>query len=140
MTVSVACGETRIEALVGDPLNPETHRAEIVAIDAIVFENGPLREADRETVVKTLLGLSKVAAADKANVIATSIGGNLRTLATMTSRLRTGTSLPSSPLPKHWLRLRSSLFDDVWWFRRSSADPIAPAIAESPPQSPRRHD
>ena len=139
MTICVACGETRIaqlEHLVSEPLNPDEHRAHIVAVDAILFEDGGLGETDRKQLADTLLALSKVASAGAKHIIASNanIGRQLSALATAAERTRVGAPLLNSPLRQQWLRLRGSLFDDAWWFRHSSADPIAPAIA--PPPAP----
>ena len=124
MTISVACGETRVELPVGDPLNPELHKANIVAIDAILFEDGGLGDLERKDVESRLLALGDVAAAEKGNRYAAHLAPQFRTLAAAAARTRVGTPLLDSALREHWLRLRSSLFDDAWWFRRSSADPI----------------
>lgn len=133
MTICVACGEIRIEELVGDPLDPNVHRAHIVAIDAIVFEDGGLGEAQRKELETRWLALSQVASADPANIIAVNLGQNLRMLAAFATRTRVGTPLVNSQLRQQWLRMRGSLFDDAAWFRHSSADPIEPAIAGPPP-------
>ena len=124
--------------MVGDPLNPEAHRAAIVAIDAILFEDGPLAPGDRDVVKSHLLALSKVAAADPKNTIAVRLGKDLRTLAANLEAVSTTRPLVNSPLRQHWLRLRGSLFDDAWWFRRRSADPIATVEPEPPRPSPLR--
>jgi hypothetical protein len=121
----IACGETRIGSLEGPPLNPEIYRAQIVAIDAILFEAGPLGEPERETLGNTLLVMGRFAAADTANTIARTLGQNMRTLAALAQRTKVGTPLLGSQLRQQWFRIRGSLFDDAWWFRRSSADPVA---------------
>lgn len=121
----IACGETRIGSLEGPPLNPEVYRAQIVAIDAIVFEDGPLGERERQTLGNTLLVMGRFAAADTANTIARTLGQNMRTLAALAQRTKVGTPLLNSRLRQQWFRIRGSLFDDAWWFRRSSADPVA---------------
>jgi hypothetical protein len=38
-------------------------------------------------------------------------------------------------LQREWLRIRSGLFTDAAWFRRSAADPVAAARAEDDPAS-----
>lgn len=131
ITLCVACGETRFELPVGDPLNPEAHRAQIVAIDAILFEDGGLGPVQRQELEKKLLELSEIATADKANTYAAHLGQQLRMLATAASRTRVGTPLLDSHLRQYWFRLRGSLFDDAAWFRHSSADPIEPAVAKT---------
>ena len=78
MTLCVACGETRIELPIGDPLNPEAYRAQIVALDAILFEDGGLGELERKDVESTLLVLADVATGDKANRYAVHLGLRLQ--------------------------------------------------------------
>lgn len=124
LTFSAACGETVIPKLEGDPLNPEANKAVIVALDAILFEDGPLSEADREEVAKQLLVVSGVAAADPTNTIAMVHSRELKQLSDAAKSTRVGTPRVNSRLRMQWLRIRSSLFDDAWWFRRSSRDPI----------------
>ena len=134
LTLSAACTGTVIPKLEGDPLDPNIHRAEIVAIDAVLFEDGPLGEVARESLQTSFLALSEAAARDKTNTIARLHGKELQTLATMASRTRVGTPMRDSPLRQQWRRIRGSLFDDAWWFRQSPADPIEPAVATTRPR------
>lgn len=124
LTLSVACGETVIPKLEGDPLNPEANKAPIVALDAILFEDGPLAEGDRDEVARQLLVVSDAASKDPSNTIAMVHSRELKQLADAAKRTRVGTPRLNSQLRQQWLRIRSSLFDDAWWFRRSSRDPI----------------
>lgn len=135
---SVGCVGTVIGKLEGDPLNPNAHRAQIVAVDAIVFDDGALSEAAREELAKTLLGLGEIASADKSNTLAVRLAQDLRTLAAMAARTKIGSPMLDSPLRQQWRRIRGSLFDDAAWFRHSSADPIEPAVPGPPPPSPLR--
>ena len=135
ITLSAACDDFRIDKLVGDPLSPEVHRADIVALDAVLFEDGGLSDAGRKEVEKRLQALSVVAAKDPANTIAVRLGKDLKILAAGAARTPVGTTLLNSQLRYQWLRIRSSLFDDAWWFRRSSADPIEPEVPGPPPPS-----
>lgn len=121
-------GGTRIGPFEGDPLNPDVYRGQIFAIDAIVFEDGPLGEAEREELGNQLLVMGRFAETDTTNTIATTLGQNMRTLASMAKRTKVGTPLINSRLRREWLRIRGSLFDDAWWFRQSSADPIEPVV------------
>jgi hypothetical protein len=130
---ALACTGTKIGDLTGDPLNPDTYRAHIVAIDAIIFEDSPLSEVRRDQLSDTLLALS-----DKLQPVATPLilkghTKNLRTLASLVKRLRQGTRLDGSPLRQQWIGTRQGLFDDRAWFRWSSADPIEPAEASPAP-------
>lgn len=124
--------------LEGDPLNPETHRAHIVAIDAIVFEDGGLTEAGREQLKNTLNALAEAVSTDKTNTIALRLAQDMRTRAAGLERTSVGTPLADSELRNQWSRIRGSLFEDAAWFRRSPADPIEPATPPPPPPSPLR--
>lgn len=126
--LALACGETRIGAFEGPPLNPEIYRAQIVAIDAVLFEDGPLDETGREEVANQLKVLGRFAEVDTSNTIATTLGQNMRTLAELARRTKVGTPLAPSRLRQEWRRIRGSLFDDAWWFRQSSNDPVMSAV------------
>jgi hypothetical protein len=63
-TFATACSGSDVTTLTGDPLNPELHRAELVAIDAVLFEDGPLSDEGRTQVADSLEALTKVAEAD----------------------------------------------------------------------------
>lgn len=132
---AVACTSATIGDLTGDPLNPELYRAQIVAIDAVLFEDGLLGAEGRDQVGNTLLVLAGVAESQSGNTIANTLGREMRTLAPRVKRTSVGTPLAGSQLRHQWLRIRSSLFNDAAWFRRSSADPIDPAVAGPSPPS-----
>jgi hypothetical protein len=134
MILSCNRGGIRIGPLTGDPLDPEVYRAQIVAIDAIVFEDGSLGEAERGELANTLQVLGRSAATDPTNTIASSLGRDLQILASMARHTKVGTPLSGSRLQLEWVRIRGSLFADASWFRQSSADPIESAEA-GPPSS-----
>lgn len=125
--LALACGETRIGDLNGAPLDPDIYRAQIVAIDAVLFEDGPLSETGREDVANQLKVLGRFAEADTSNTIAATLGQNMRTLAELARRTKVGTPLAPSGLRREWRRIRGSLFADAWWFRQSSNDPVMAA-------------
>ena len=127
--LALACGDVSIDQLTGDPLNPELYRAQIVAIDAVVFEDGPLGEAGRSEVSKTLLDLSEKIGSVHDNNIAKMHARELRTLGSRVKDASPVNGAAAAALRQQWLRIRSSVFDDAWWFRRSSADPVEPAVA-----------
>jgi hypothetical protein len=137
MSFCVACGETtldktKLETLVGDPLNPDLYRAQIVAIDAILFEDGPLGAADRDELIKSLAALEEATSKDPANnkaVSQLSQGKNLHILIDVVKGTRVGTPRLNSQVRERWMRVRFGLFDDAAWFRRSSADPIEPTTS-----------
>ena len=131
-----ACGEATVGPLTGDPLNPELFRAQIVAIDAVVFEDGPLGEAGRSAVSKTLLDLSEKIASVPENRIAKMHARELETLGSRVEGTSATSPAAAATLRQQWLRIRASLFDDAAWFRRSSADPIETAMG--PQRSPER--
>jgi hypothetical protein len=121
---ALACGETRLPEFTGDPLNPDVYRAQIVAIDAVLYEDGPLGEVEREEVANQLKVMGRFAEVDTTNTIAATLGQNMRTLAELARRTKVGTPLAGSRLRREWQRIRGSLFDDAWWFRQSSNDPV----------------
>jgi hypothetical protein len=133
VVLSQASGKTRIGNLEGDPLNPEVYRAQIVAVDAVLFGDGPLGEGERDDVVSNMLVMARFAAIDSSNGMAVTLGQNLRTLSSMVKHTKVGTPLLNSQLRQQWLRIRAGLFEDAWWFRRSSADPIEPAAGPMTP-------
>lgn len=135
LTVSVGCGETVIPKLEGDALNPDASRAPIVTLDAILFEDGPLSESGRDEVARQLIVVADVASKDPANTIAMVHGRELRQLADIAKRTRVGSPLLNSPLRMQWFRIRTSLFADAWWFRRSSRDPIERVEPDAPAAS-----
>jgi hypothetical protein len=138
MTFLAACGETRVPKLEGDALNPETHRAFIVTIDAIVFNDGPLDAENRDRLSKTFLAVSGIALTDPANTIAMAFGRELKQMSGLAERTRVGTPMLNSPLRKNWLRIRNGLFADAYWYRYSSRDPIEPVVAKPPSPPPGR--
>ena len=136
--VALACDGTTVGPLTGDPLNPELYRAQIVAVDAVVFEDGPLGESGRSEVSKTLLDLAGQVGSIPNNTIAKMHARELRTIGSRVKDVSATNPAAAAALRQQWLRIRSSLFDDAAWFRRSSADPIEPAVAPPPPSAPRR--
>jgi hypothetical protein len=89
ITLSTACaveGVIDVAKLTGDALNPEAHRADITAIDAILFEDGGLTADGRSELVKRLMSLSEVAAKDPSNTIALNIGKNMKRFAAGAAR------------------------------------------------------
>ena len=133
LTFLAACGETRIPKLEGDPLNPEAHKAFIVSIDAILFEDGPLDADNRGKLSQMFLAVSGIASTDPANTIAMAFGRDLKQMSSMAERTSVGTQLVNSPLRKNWLRIRNGLFADAAWYRYSSRDPIEPPPPAPPP-------
>lgn len=127
ITFSTGCvveGVIDADKLTGDALNPELHKADITAIDAILFEDGGLTADGRAELAKRLMSLAAVATKDPANTIAMNIGKNMKRFAAAVERTPIGTQLVSSPMRRQWMSMRSSLFADASWWRWSSADPI----------------
>lgn len=82
--------------------------------------------------------LGQQAGSNAANALARAHGEELRSLAVMANRTGMGTPLAGSALRQQWLRIRTSLFADAAWFRRSAADPIAGSAAGAQAASPLR--
>ena len=78
----------------------------------------------RFRIARQLLVVSEVAGKDPSNTIAMVHSRELKQLSEAAKRTRVGTPRLNSQLRQQWLRIRSSLFADAWWFRRSSRDPI----------------
>src|SRR5215467_8820848 len=89
--VATAACETTVGHPVARPLDPERSRAQIVAIDAVVFEDTPLTEDGRVIMADAFAELATVATADATNTVAVALGGELRTLSSAVSRMRAGT-------------------------------------------------
>ena len=123
ITISAGCGQTSHDKLEGGPLSPDAHRAQIVAIDAVLFEKGPLRNSDRTQLEQNILTLAEAASADPSNAFAREQSLDLRLLSTMVWSDKVGAPIANSELTRQWRRIRGSLFLDAAWFRKSSADP-----------------
>lgn len=132
LLVSACVSIPDVGSLTGDPLNPDQYRAQIVAIDAVLFEDDPLSADGRDGVANALQEIAASAGSDEANSIARTLARELRSLASGARRTRIGTPMGNSPLQHQWLRIRSSLFADAAWFRRSSSDPIESEVAAPP--------
>jgi len=132
LLVSACVSIPDVSTLTGDSLDPNRYRAQIVTIDAVVFEDDPLSADGREQVASALKEIAASAGSDETNTIARQLAKELRALASGVERTRIGTPMNNSPLEHQWLRIRSSLFADAAWFRRSSADPIEPVVPAPP--------
>lgn len=128
-------GQTRLGPFKGDALNPEQYRASIVAIDAVLLEDGPLSESGRTQAGDALLALGRLTAVDTSNTIAVTLAENARMLSSMVQHTEVGTPILNTRLRREWMRIRGSMFADASWFRQSSADPVATTVAGPPPPS-----
>lgn len=128
-------GQTRLGPFKGEALDPEQYRASIVAVDAVLLEDGALSESGRTQASDALLALGRLTAVDTSNTIAVTLGENARMLSSMVQHTEVGTPILSTQLRREWLRIRSSMFADASWFRLSSADPVATTVAGPPPPS-----
>lgn len=106
-------------------LSAEQFQAEIMAIDRLVFGEGPLADARRNDLARRLESLA-------ARVKTSGDSRFLLIESLELKRLASGAkSLPDAPaartsLQNNWMRIRSNVFDDRAWFARSAAD-LAPA-------------
>jgi hypothetical protein len=101
-------------------LKAEDFQTEIVAIDRLVFGDGPLLPARREDLGRrhdALAGRVK-SAGDAPFLVLESL--ELRRLASGTRDLPP--DAPKATLQREWMRIRNNLFDDRSWFARSAAD------------------
>ena len=104
-------------------LKAEDFQEEIVAIDRLVFAEGPLVPARREELgrrLEALAGRVKAAGESKFLLIESL---ELRRLASFSKGLPP--DAPKTALQNNWMRIRNNLFDDRAWFARSAGD-LAP--------------
>ena len=101
-------------------LKAEDFQKEIVAIDRLVFGEGPLVPARREDLGRRLEALAGrvMASGDAPFLVLESL--ELRRLASGTRELPP--DAPKATLQREWMRIRNNLFDDRSWFARSAAD------------------
>ena len=128
ITISAGCHQTWPDRPEGDPLQPDRHRAQIVRIDAILFQDGPLKQSDRQPLEQEILAIADAASADPSNAFARALSLDLRLLSTMAASGPVSTPVANSELTGQWSRIRGSLFRDAAWFRRRPTDPIASAV------------
>jgi hypothetical protein len=101
-------------------LKAEAFREEIMAIDRLVFSEGPLAPARREDLGRRLEALAGrvKASGDAPFLVLESL--ELRRLASGTRDLPP--DAPKATLQREWMRIRNNLFDDRSWFARSARD------------------
>jgi len=101
-------------------LKAEDFQQEIMAIDRLVFGEGPLVSVRREDLGRRLEALAGrvKASGDAPFLVLESL--ELRRLASGTRDLPP--DAPKATLQREWMRIRNNLFDDRSWFARSAAD------------------
>jgi hypothetical protein len=140
ITISAGCNQSWNGGVEGAPLNPDRHRAHIVAIDKVLFQNGPLKASDRPELEQEILAIADAASADPDNTIALELSLDLRLLSTMATSDTVHGPVANSELTRQWRHIRGSLFHDAAWFRRSAADPVASAVPEPPVTAPKTRE
>ena len=135
ITISAGCDQTWNQPRDGAPLNPDVHRAHIVAIDAILFQNAPLKQSERPELEQEILAIADAASADPDNAVARGLSLDLRLLSTMATSDKVRGPVANSELTRQWRHIRGSLFHEAAWFRRSAADPVA-SVVPPPAQDP----
>ncbi|MDQ6894019.1 MAG: hypothetical protein M3167_15210 [Acidobacteriota bacterium] len=105
-------------------LKAEEFQSEILAIDHLVFAEGPLDPARREALGRRLEALAGrvKATGDAPFLVLESL--ELRRLGSGSRDLPP--DAPKATLQREWMRIRNNLFDDRSWFARSAADLAAP--------------
>jgi hypothetical protein len=105
----------------GELLSPDPYRPQIVAIDKIVFQSRPvIGSAQLSWVTLAVNQLADRIDSASPSPLTQVLNRNLRRLGQVPPR-----NVPV--LQREWLRIRSGLFTDAAWFRRSAADPVASA-------------
>jgi hypothetical protein len=102
----------------GNSLSPDVYRPQIVAIDRIVFQNGPIDASGADDLKASINDLADRIDSARPSPLVTVLNRNLRRLGQVPPR-----NMPV--LQREWIRVRDGLFNDAYWFRRSASDPVA---------------
>lgn len=132
-----ACGSGRMpgaDAYDGPALDPAPYRPQIVAIEAVLYQDGPMAETGRSRLADGMVALG-LQVTETPGQPGKAFGYELAKLALMARRTRIDFPVERTPLRHQWERIRGSLFADAAWYRRSPNDPIAPAAPDPPPLS-----
>ena len=101
-------------------LPAESYRAEISAIDRLVFTEGPLGDAGPDALRKVLEGLAGRVERETHTKFGKVESLELKLLASRAGRLPKHRN--AGPLRNDWMRIRNNIFDDRAWFARSARD------------------
>jgi hypothetical protein len=123
------------EAYDGPALDPAPYRPQIVAIEAVLYENGPMDQPRRSRLAEGMVTLG-LQVTETPGQPGKAFGYELAKLAALARRTRLDFPVERTPLRHQWERIRGSLFADAAWYRRSPSDPVASAEPEPPPASP----
>ena len=104
------------------PLNPDPFRSSIEAIDEGIFRRGTFDDARRKMLSSRLEALANELGARTNEPASKYFARDLRSLARMAGNLPANAAVKDSQLPNQWMRIRATVFADVWWFARSEAD------------------
>ena len=112
----------------GNTLSPDVYRPQIVEIDRIVFQNGPTDAGGADDLTAAVDALADRIDSAHPSPLVAALNRDLRRLRPV---------LPSSlpVLQRDWTRIRDELFGDAYWYRRSSADPVASVHSAEGPES-----
>jgi hypothetical protein len=118
-------GGCRGDADFGDQVKVETfdadeYRAEIVAIDGLVFRETPLGVDGRRALGDGLSGLAQRVGTRSGSMFSMVESLELRLLGERAASLPTDAT--GASLRNEWMRVRNNLFEDREWFARSPAD------------------
>ena len=103
-------------------------------IDRLVFSENEIGETGRSALASKLVSLADRVDTDRGESKFLRLeAGELKELAKRIRRIPEGGPVPAS-LRDQWMRIRSNIFDDRWWFARSAAD--LPAVETSTMQVP----
>lgn len=132
---AAGCDQIWNPKLEGRLLNPNQYRAQITAIDGVLFQSGPLKWSDRQNLEQQILVLADAADDDPNNPIALEESLDLRLLSTMAAGGTFTGPVANSELTRQWRRIRGSLFSDASWFRQGATR----LAAASPKPAKSRH-
>lgn len=131
-----AAGASKVPAGVPS-LDPSLYRAQIVAIDRIVYDTAAITEVARDTLADQFELLAQRVTSDDASKAARVLSQNLQHLAKEV-RARSLTSVRAGDtLQVDWELARGRAFRDAAWWRHNVDDPVASVEADRPHPSSR---
>ena len=116
----------RAEDFEGPGVDPERYRAEIVTVDGVLYQDGPLSELGRTRAADALATMGRrIPAEESRPVAAWVLGAELRRLSSTVRHTDLDLPVEETPIRRQWAQVRGSFFADAAWFRWSPRDSLA---------------
>lgn len=116
-------GSSRSEDVAHAPFDPNEHRAQIEAVEAILYKRGPADHSDVDRATSSLVALHESVLSRQTGATKRSRAHALLLMTSQASFTDVGYSSPDlSPLRERWEEVRMELFGPADWYRESTAD------------------